>query len=306
MAKMFYTLEEAAAKLGKAPDDVRAMAQTGQIQEFRDRDRLMFKVDQIDLLALSDDESHDERDMSSMIPLASDDDEGDSLGGLALDTGLNLGDDASGEISFEEAAAGAPAAASGSQSASALDLDPIETDAKERTGVSIFDADELETADPSAVTQLSDGGFGDAPLDSLGSGSGLLDLTRESDDTSLGAEFLDELAGADEGTVDQDVPTSGLFETSSEEASAGAAGPATVLAMAEPIDAGGSGLAAGLSIGAVLALAVGLVAVIIGLMDTPADGLTLLADNFMVVVGALAGTAFLLGLVGFFLGKRAG
>ena len=30
-------------------------------------------------------------------------------------------------------------------------------------------------------------------LESVGSGSGLLDLTRESDDTSLGAELLDEI-----------------------------------------------------------------------------------------------------------------
>ena len=57
MAKMFYTLEEVASKLHKSPDEVKQMAKSGQIQEFRDRDKLMFKVDQIDLLAGSDDES---------------------------------------------------------------------------------------------------------------------------------------------------------------------------------------------------------------------------------------------------------
>src|SRR5213594_4444292 len=57
MAKMFYTLEEVAAKLKKTSDEVKAMAKSGQIQEFRDRDKLMFKVDQIDLLAGSDEES---------------------------------------------------------------------------------------------------------------------------------------------------------------------------------------------------------------------------------------------------------
>ena len=42
----------------------------------------------------------------------------------------------------------------------------------------------------------------DLALDSVGSGSGLLDLTRESDDTSLGAELLDEIypGGTSAGT----------------------------------------------------------------------------------------------------------
>ena len=76
---------------------------------------------------------------------------------------------------------------------------------------------------------------------------------------------------------------------------------------AEPLDSAGSGLAAGLSIGAVLALALGLLAAIIGLMDTPADDLiATLADNFIIIVGGLAGAAFLLGVIGFLLGKRAG
>ena len=55
MAKMFYTIEEVCEKLAKSEDEVREMATSGQIQEFRDRDKLMFKVDQIDLLAGDDD-----------------------------------------------------------------------------------------------------------------------------------------------------------------------------------------------------------------------------------------------------------
>ena len=46
-------------KLGKSEDDVRDMATSGQIQEFRDRDRLMFKVEQIDLLAGGDEDTGD-------------------------------------------------------------------------------------------------------------------------------------------------------------------------------------------------------------------------------------------------------
>lgn len=51
MAKMFCTLEEAAVRLGKTPDEVRAMGQSGTLQEFRDRDRLMFKKEQVETLA---------------------------------------------------------------------------------------------------------------------------------------------------------------------------------------------------------------------------------------------------------------
>ncbi len=57
-----------------------------------------------------------------------------------------------------------------------------------KVGISVFDDDELAiTADPMGETQIS----ATVPeLESGGSGSGLLDLTREKDDTSLGAELL--------------------------------------------------------------------------------------------------------------------
>jgi hypothetical protein len=54
-----------------------------------------------------------------------------------------------------------------------------------------------------AQTAISGGSMQDQiSLEGTGSGSGLLDLTRESDDTSLGAELLDEIAptGTKRGT----------------------------------------------------------------------------------------------------------
>ena len=51
---------------------------------------------------------------------------------------------------------------------------------------------------------------------------------------------------------------------------------------------------------------VGLVAVIIGLMDAPADNLmAMLADNFIIVIGALAAAALIFGVVGLLLGKKS-
>jgi len=62
-----------------------------------------------------------------------------------------------------------------------------------RPGVDVFQNDEVERVDPSAQTAIAPG-LADIASEGVGSGSGLLDLTRESDDTSLGAELLDEIA----------------------------------------------------------------------------------------------------------------
>jgi hypothetical protein len=62
-------------------------------------------------------------------------------------------------------------------------------------GISIFDDEELEIepADPMAKTQIAPSLEEQLSTEGVGSGSGLLDLTRESDDTSLGAEVLDHI-----------------------------------------------------------------------------------------------------------------
>src|SRR5437879_6859531 len=50
MAKMFYTLEETKAALGKSEEEIRQFAREGRLREFRDGPRLMFKADQVDQL----------------------------------------------------------------------------------------------------------------------------------------------------------------------------------------------------------------------------------------------------------------
>lgn len=68
-------------------------------------------------------------------------------------------------------------------------------------GISVFDDDDLEiAADPMAKT-IATGATEHLGLDGSGAGSGLLDLTRESDDTSLGADVLGDIeAGEVEAT----------------------------------------------------------------------------------------------------------
>src|SRR6478735_9665673 len=50
MAKMFYTLDEAKAALGKNEEEIKQLAREGRLREFRDGPRLMFKADQVEAL----------------------------------------------------------------------------------------------------------------------------------------------------------------------------------------------------------------------------------------------------------------
>src|SRR5687767_886760 len=145
MAKMFYTLEEVAQKLNKTPDEIKAMAKSGQIQEFRDRDKLMFKVDQIDLLAGGDEESGD---------LHLDLEDTSAGSGIGLTgSGLDLRDESS--------------------AGSAIGL----ADSREGTGISVFDTDHgVGGENVAGETQVGETMEDELSLESVGSGSGLLDL----------------------------------------------------------------------------------------------------------------------------------
>ncbi len=92
-----------------------------------------------------------------------------------------------------------------------MDKDRVEGMKKDDTvitniGISVFDEEDLEiAADPMAKTMLTSGCEDHLGLDGSAGGSGLLDLTRESDDTSLGAELLE---GIDMGdTAETIAPT---------------------------------------------------------------------------------------------------
>lgn len=230
MAKLFYSLEEAADRLNKSESEVQQMAETGQLQEFRDRDRLMFKVEQVDLLA----GDHANEDTGETIPLA-------DSGGLE---GISLA----------------------SESGSAMNLESP----KEQTGISIFDADDSEEADPAAATMVTEQ-TPDFSGDPTASGSGLLDMTREADDTSLGADLLEDIYSGDTGgeTVGESVAGVGgggaLFEETGEAPEP--SGPVTIMS-AETIDSGWSGIAAGVSLGVLLIVALALGAVLTGLIGT--------------------------------------
>ncbi len=319
MAKMFYTLEEASEKLGLDADQIKEMASDGKLQQFRDRDKLMFKREQVDSLAGISDLSGSD----SGIQLA--DPGPDDTDAISLAEGTAFGDGPAG-------------------------------DSMSGTGISVFDADELDTADPMAQTHVSSAGFDDEELalESVGSGSGLLDLTRESDDTSLGAELLDEIypGGGDTGaggsiadfgmesSIGSSIGSSGVFEgaMSMDTGASGASGLDN-LASADPgsmdlpsdgdegmvvtpvqspyanagFDPVGSALGAGLLIGAIVALVISLVVIVAATMDSRSvlvdmlvsTGANASAMNVLYLCLGLVVLSGVLGFVGMTLARKS-
>ncbi len=330
MAKMFYTLDEAAQRLGVDADAVKVLASDGKLQQFRDRDRLMFKRDEVDALA---DQGADLGGAGE--DLLSDTDLAASLG----DSGIPLGDtDASGAIDLmgetpapgEQKAVDSRLADSGSvipladsqdidaqpagASGSVIDM----ADTGGGSGISVFDSGEIDAADPLAQTQPTGSGGGedtDLSLDSISSGSGLLDLTHEHDDTSLGVE-LDEIMPQDTaaGSMLEAAPASSTAASAILEEMASEGGPALEAApvmatggvVMETYDPQGSGLAAGLLIGCLIALLLALLAAVAGVMDAPSAIASLIGASTGSVLAWAGGVlvfSLVLGGIGFVVGK---
>ena len=211
MAKMFYTLEEVQARLAQSGEQIAQLVKDGKLREFRDGAKVLFKVDEVDSLGGADQSaaSEDEIGLAPMqsaagIPLAQDSADrtglGDTAGDMPLagDTDDSIGlvpGDSADRISLDD-----------SGTAEKTDDDTVIT----THGVdALAESDSgLEIVDPLAQTQVAPELDDQVHLDSGSSGSGLLDLTREADDTSLGAELLEEIyPGTSEGAVETQIPT---------------------------------------------------------------------------------------------------
>jgi hypothetical protein len=286
MAKMFYSLEEASQRLGVSEEQLKQMAAGGKLQQFRDRDKLMFKRDQVDaMVARGGSGVAPAQDSGGPIPLAD-----------SHDTDrIDLKADSAGPAGRKE-------------------------DPRQATGISVFDADEIEPADPMAQTQVTQPVTDeDLALESVGSGSGLLDLTRESDDTSLGAELLDEIyPGGEASDAKNDAkPSTAVLEGVSSEAGsgsglenlepAGAGAPVEVMVAAsetwDPADVGlGLGLLVPVFAGLVLALVVAWSAAV----NVPSNLASKLAESPAMAFGVPGGilvASILFGVIGFVVGK---
>ncbi|MCK4850239.1 MAG: helix-turn-helix domain-containing protein [Phycisphaerae bacterium] len=164
MAKMFYTVDEVKTMLALDDAAIRDLIQQGKLRELHDGPRRVFKADQVDALAAQ---------ASSKRPAPADTDA----------TGFSL------EMA-DSTAAGASGTGRADTALGAKDVQPP-------------DEDQLTLADtetPGSAAGTGGSGQDVLQLDGSGSGSGLLDLTREGDDTSLGA-VLDEIYPGGEDTA---------------------------------------------------------------------------------------------------------
>lgn len=277
MAKMFYSEEEAAAKLGITTDELENRAKRGELERLMNLNKPVYKVVQIDMLAGGDDGG---------IPLA------DS----GSDDAITLADSSTGQRGTGEST-------------------------KERSGISIFEADELEdTTDGSAQTQIT-GSIGGVKVgDSSGSGSGLLDLTRDSkDDTGIGAGILGNTYDQDS----QDIAGTPVDGSPAIRNSAGNGAPAmfedagVASDVAEPAgaQAGGmmmvpvesidklSGLVGGLALGMSLVSLFSLAVVAMAVGGLTGGLLGIVAGNFLAVVGVLVVLVVIAAVAGMFLGR---
>ncbi|MDZ4753446.1 MAG: helix-turn-helix domain-containing protein [Phycisphaerae bacterium] len=280
-SKMFYSAEEAAEKLGKSVNEVLEMAKRGEIQEFRDRDRLMFKVEQVNLLAGDDDVD---------LPLALED------SGMG-EPGITLSDSGGGSASGMRSHPIKPPANPKKPPTSRDML----ADSSEETGISAFDASKYGQ-------DKAKGGSGELSLETVGSGSGLLDLTRENDDSLSGAALIEDAFSNDEN-VEMPANASGLFDAAGGADSggnvvmSGGGGMAMMPMMVETYDGAWSGLGVGLMIGAFAALTCAMIMAIVSVTGAVPALAIYFTGNLAVWGGGLALAAIVCGLVGFFIGR---
>jgi len=323
MAKLFYTLNEAGELLGKTEDEVREMAQSGLLEEMRDGDQIMFKRQQVDLLAGDGDHADDlDLDFAG---------EGSSMGLGLSDSATNVvspGADATADIEepssggsgfgLSDSGTGLGLAGSGAgldlggsgfgfdlgDSGSAAGLG-LAGDPNSDSGMGV--AFEGGEDDDSAETRVADAVDEELSLESVGSGSGLLDLTRESDDTSLGAELLDEVWEGEE-SGEFGAAASGLFESSEPEHAEPVAADAPMglaVAYAEVYDGKWSGAGVGFLVGAVISLVAVSVMLLTSIMGVSPKLGAMVTGDLMIWGGGFAAFAIIAGLIGMFIGKAS-
>ncbi len=283
MADEYYSLDEALKKLALRKEDLETLVKEGRLREFRIDGQQKYKVEEIDALAAEINPSIGTSDASS-----SDIGSESAIELLPADSTDGGTDIISLEDSSEQIA---PVKSSGE--------DTVITPA----GVSVFDEDELAgmDADPMAKTQIAPSVTDELSLEG-GGGSGLLDMSRESDDTSLGAELLDEIySGKEEGGVavaEEEGQEQEAFE-GFEQVQQPAAGVAPVmLQVVDPL----AGLFTGLLVSAAILLGlVGLAAasltagVLPGFIAWLASNMLITLIGSIVIIGAGAGLGYILG-----------
>ncbi len=207
MAGMFYSLEEAAEKLNQTEEELKQIVKEGKLREFRDGPNLLFKVEEVEAL-MSDigvtkpeevPELEPEVPPTETPPLESPEPEIPDFEVPESEAPTPPVED----VDLDEILL-APETGTPDISNDLTDADTALTG----QGTSVLgqtDRDYEITDDTMADTVIPPGTSSEVPLeeieedvnlDSFGSGSGLLDLSLQADDTSLGG-ILDEIYTAE-------------------------------------------------------------------------------------------------------------
>ncbi len=312
MAKAFYTQEEAKEALNTDDGGLKDFVQDGRLTEYRDGANLMYKGSQVEGLAaeLGAGDDIGMSDSGGPIGLA------DSGGGITLTDdeptaiGDDLGDSVGNDPMADSASASADMMASDDTGSFALGdtgggASYSSSAGASASGITIFEDDDV---DPSAQTNIGASGSSDqVNLEGIGSGSGLLDLTQEPDDTSFGAETFDEImpegsvAGGTVGGLDMD--DGGGIDTGAAPVGTRPVGVAAY----EPLDPTAP-LFGGLAAGAAAVMLIGLLAVALAATNatSPITNLFVGDDggvNLVPTLAVLLGLPILGAIIGFIGGK---
>jgi len=212
MAKMFYSTEEVQEKLGKGAEEIKVLVSGGQLREFRDGAKVMFKVTEVDALAGGDTPTEEpsldlggEPDFdlsggSSEIGLAPLD---DAVPNLNLDESvgdLSLSDDdldlSSSALSLEDTDGSVPLdnLDAGGSSMSLEDLD---------AGGSSLSLEDLDAGGSSLSLDDLDAGGSSLSLDDLDAGGSSLSLADLGDSGGFSLSDDDQISLEDPADVDE-------------------------------------------------------------------------------------------------------
>jgi excisionase family DNA binding protein len=190
MAGMFYSMQEVMEKLGKTEQEVRGLIKDGKIREYRDGNSILFKRDEVTKLS-----------------------EGTEIIDIIADTEINLDLEKTAEIQLEpdEDPKKKKVSEGGFGLSQMGDITKADTNVGS-LGINVLGGTDDQykiTADTHAETKAADMDEidrldADANLESAGSGSGLLDLSLQADDTSLGAVLDDILPSGPEVPLQAD------------------------------------------------------------------------------------------------------
>ena len=280
MAKMFYTVDEVKAMLGLNDESLRAMLQEGKLRELHDGSRRVFKASEVEALAA---------ETGTQAPIESP--------GEASGFTLEMADSTAAGLST-------PAGET------AITAEPTDQPSDEDQ---LTLGGDTQAAAEGAVTQ-AESAPGILQLDAEGSGSGLLDLAREGDDTSLGAVMDEIYPGEDETAPGATGMGSGIAAglgtglasaLTPEEEAAEAVGPDQAEAVQYGPDRSSRPFTA-VMVPATILLALALAAVTASLQGVTPVFISLLRDNLLYFLVGAAGLVLVVFALSAVLSKRPG